>query len=153
MMGEQLFESVISAHSAFKLVHKLLVSLFATILLDTLAQVVHLDITGVNKALAGLGFSEKVHGVHVRVGHVFLNCGHLLATSDRLVIEATVTEVLYWRALGQSCNSGGLLAECLDKGVVGLGIMHPVYRELISETRADRNTSNGVLRAAVCSPG
>lgn len=105
MMGEQLFESVVGTHSALELVHKFLVSIVTTVLFDTLVQVVHLDITGVNQTLASHRFNEKAVGVNVGVGHVLLNCGHVIRVTfeigDRLINEVSAAKGLYWRALSQ----------------------------------------------------
>jgi hypothetical protein len=76
------------------------VSLVATVLLDTLVQIVHLDIAGVNQAFAGHGFNEKAVGVHVGVGQVFINSGLTVSVTleigNRLVYEVKVTEGRHW---------------------------------------------------------
>jgi len=69
MVRKNILEKVVSLLTRLQLIHKFLVSVFTAVSLETLVEVVHLNVTGIYKALALGGTGQEFQRINVGVCH------------------------------------------------------------------------------------
>ncbi len=126
---------------------------------NALVEDVEVVLARVNRILAGSsGVSDLLVVVGVFLDHT-LGKGHssalgsTLEVTDWLAKEGGVTEDLDGGSGGLFNDSGLLGLEGLSVDVVGLGVLHPVDGEQVTEAGTDVSAINGGLGTAVSAPG
>jgi len=141
-----------------ELVLEIVVGLLGALVHHSVVVDVKVDVTRADHIVhLGLGLKLTLVGAGELVDHLLSDSAgtleNALEVTNWLILEGEVAKLRDIRGIGLSLDSVVLVFKRLDSGVVGLGVIHPVDGEEISEARAHVVTIDFGIIVAVGSIG